>query len=55
VQDELARLLDATWNTQSIHLGSSTDAGEAFRRLLRLLAEEQNPLALALIGRIGGM
>jgi hypothetical protein len=55
VHDELARLLDAAWHTQSVHLGSSTDAGKAFRRLLRLLAEEQNALALALIGRIGGV
>ncbi|MDQ3380863.1 MAG: hypothetical protein M3546_11195 [Actinomycetota bacterium] len=54
VHDELARLLDAAWNTQSAQLGSSTNAGMAFRRLLRRLAEEQNALALALIGRIGG-
>ncbi len=53
--DAIASLLNVTWQHDEARLRSDGPAIAAFWNLLRALADEQNALALDLLGRIGGL
>jgi hypothetical protein len=51
----IASVLATTWQLDEARLRADAPAFAAFRRLLRVLADDQNELALDLLGRIGGL
>ena len=55
VDDNVASLLDTAWRDDEMGLRNNQEAFAAFRNLLRTLANQQNRIALALVGRIGGL
>lgn len=54
-EDPVATLLNLIWKKDEPRLRQHVEAFSAFRRLLRWLAEQQNALALDLVGRLGGL
>jgi len=53
--DAVASLLNVIWRQDEERLRRNTAAFTAFRSLLRWLVDRQNPVALELLGRIGGL
>ena len=54
-EDSIAALLNVVWTEQQDELRGDAVAFQAFRELLRWLAERQNALGLELLGRLGSL
>jgi len=54
-EQAVASLLQVVWRVDEVRLRTEAAAFSAFRSLLRWLASRQNPLALELVGRLGGL
>lgn len=54
-QDPVASLLHVAWQKDESRIREDFEAFAAFRGLLRWLTDQQNPVALELLGRLGGL
>jgi len=54
-QDPVACLLHVVWQKDESRIRGDLEAFAAFRGLLRWLTDQQNPVALELVGRLGGL